>query len=76
LYTCLAGDRKIKLLAKSKSKVDGKDYPMAFVFKYGKGRVFHSPLGHDIKAFTNPGCAQLFRRGTAWVAGLSPIQDK
>ena len=76
MYTCLAGDRKIKLLAKSKSKVDGKDYPMAFVFNYGKGRVFHSPLGHDVKAFTNAGCAELFRRGTAWAAKLSPTDDK
>jgi len=76
LYTCLAGDRPIRILAKSRSKVDGKDYPMAFVLNYGKGRVFHCPLGHDVKAFTNPGCAELFRRGTAWAAGLSPIEDK
>ncbi len=76
LYTCLAGDRKIKLLAKSKSKVDGKDYPMAFVFKYGKGRVFHSPLGHDAQAFANPPVAQLFRRATAWAAKLLPKDAK
>ncbi len=76
MYTCLAGDRPIKVLAKSKSKVDGKDYPMAFVFNYGKGRVFHSPLGHDVKAFTNAGCQELFRRGTAWAAGLEPVRPK
>jgi type 1 glutamine amidotransferase len=72
LYTCLAGDRPIRILAKSKSKVDGKDYPIIFVFNYGKGRVFHSPLGHDVKAFTNAGCAELFRRATAWTAKLLP----
>ncbi len=73
LYTCLAGDRPIELLATARSKVDGKDYPMAFVFSYGKGRVFHSPLGHDVKALDNPNVAALFRRGCAWAAGLSPL---
>lgn len=70
LYTCLAGDLPVELLATSRSKVDGKDYPMAFVFKYGKGKVFHSPLGHDVHAFSFEGARLLFQRGCAWVAGL------
>lgn len=72
LYTCLAGDRPIDVLATAKSKVDGKDYPMAFSFAYGKGRVFHSPLGHDAAAFSNPAVAELLRRGCAWTAGIAP----
>jgi len=79
LYTCLTGDRPVDMLATSRSKVDGKDYPMAFVFNYGRGRVFHSALGHDIKAIRNQGAAELFRRGCAWAAGMSPapkIQKK
>jgi len=75
LYTCLAGNLPIQVLAESKSKVDGKNYAMAFILKYGKGRVFHSPLGHDVGAFTNPGAAELFRRGCAWAAGLSPVPE-
>ena len=75
LYTCVAGNIPIQVLAESKSKVDGKNYPMAFILKYGKGRVFHSPLGHDVGAITNPGAAELFRRGCAWTAGLSPVAD-
>ncbi len=71
LYTCLDGDAKIKVLANAKSKVDGKLYPMAFVLNYGKGRVFNSPLGHDVKAF-GPAVGELFCRGTAWAAGLKP----
>jgi type 1 glutamine amidotransferase len=70
LYTCLAGDRPITVLAKARSKVDQKDYPMAFVSNYGQGRVFHSPLGHDVKALNAPGVGDLFRRGCAWAAGL------
>ena len=73
LYTCLAGQLPIQVLAESKSKVDGKNYAMAFILRYGKGRVFHSPLGHDVGALTNPGAAELFRRGCAWAAGLSPV---
>lgn len=72
LYTCLAGDRPIQVLAVAKSKEDNVDYPMAFVLQYGKGRVFHSPLGHDPKAFAPPAVGALFRRGTAWAAGLDP----
>jgi type 1 glutamine amidotransferase len=70
LYTCLTGTTPIKVLAEAKSKVDGKNYPMAFVLQYGKGRVFHSVLGHDVQAFAAPGVGELFRRGCAWAAGL------
>jgi len=73
LYTCLTGDRPVDMLATARSKVDGKIYPMAFTFNYGKGRVFHSALGHDVKAISNPGAAELFRRGCAWAAGLPPV---
>ncbi|HNU98575.1 MAG: ThuA domain-containing protein [Verrucomicrobia bacterium] len=71
LYTCLAGDAPIRVLATARSKVDHIDYPMAFVLNYGKGRVFHSVLGHDAKALAAPGVGDLFRRGCAWTAGLN-----
>lgn len=68
LYTCLHGDVPIQVLAQSRSRVDGQLYPMAFVLEYGAGRVFHTPLGHDVAAFQNPGTAELIRRGTVWAA--------
>jgi type 1 glutamine amidotransferase len=76
LYTCLDGRTPIHVLAEATSKVDQKRYPMAFVLQYGKGRVFHSPLGHDVRAFEAPGVAELFRRGCAWVAGLEPVAEQ
>ena len=76
LYTCLAGERPVEVLATARSKVDGKDYPMAFAFAYGAGRVFHSPLGHDAAGFGNAGVAELLRRGCAWVAGLDPGEQE
>ncbi|MCG8511124.1 MAG: ThuA domain-containing protein, partial [Rhodospirillales bacterium] len=50
LYTCLAGDTEIDVLATAVSKVDKKVYPMAFVLDYGEGRVFHCVLGNDVVA--------------------------
>lgn len=72
LYTCLAGDAPIRVLATARSKVDNKDYPIAFVLDYGAGRVFHSVLGHDAPALKNPPVARLFRRAAGWAAGLDP----
>ena len=72
LYICLIGDVPIKLLATARSKVTGKDHPMAFAFDCGKGRVFHTPLGHDAKAIRMAGFVELIRRGSAWAAGLEP----
>ncbi|MHC4745277.1 MAG: ThuA domain-containing protein [Planctomycetota bacterium] len=74
LYTCLTGDTPIKVLAEARSKVDGKDYPMAFVLNYGKGRVMHSVLGHDVRAFAAPEVKRLFRNACAWGAGLEPLE--
>ena len=76
LYTCLAGEPSIEVLATAKSKVDGKDYPMAFVLSCGKGRVFHCALGHDPKALAPEAVGELFRRGTAWAAGLAAVGSR
>ena len=73
LYTCLAGDTPIHVLATARSKVDKKVYPMAFVLPCGKGRVFHCLLGHDVKALSPPQVGELFRRASAWAAGLPPV---
>ena len=73
LYTCLDGKTPISVLATATSKVDKKVYPMVFVLTYGKGRVFHCVLGHDLRAFQAVGVRELFRRGTAWAAGLPPV---
>lgn len=69
LYTCLDGAAPVQVLATATSKVDQKEYPMAFVLTPGKGRTFHCVLGHDVKAL-NEAAGALYRRGTAWAAGL------
>ena len=72
LYTCLDGSELIHVIAKATSRVDKKDYPMAFTHEYGKGKVFHSVLGHDVKALKPEAVGRLFRRACAWAAGLEP----
>ncbi len=72
LYVCLTGDKKMDVLATARSKVTGKEYPMALVMPYGNGRVFNSPLGHDGKAVAMPGVAKLLQRGVLWAAGKEP----
>lgn len=69
LYICLKGDRPIDLLATARSKVTRRDHPMAFAFDYGKGKVFHTTLGHDARAMQTPAFGELVRRGTLWTAG-------
>ncbi|HJN07281.1 MAG: ThuA domain-containing protein [Pirellulaceae bacterium] len=72
LYIGLVGERPVQLLATARSKLTGRDHPMAFAFQYGSGRVFQTPLGHDVKAIRTPSTAELIRRGCAWVAGVDP----
>jgi len=68
LYVCQTGDKKMDVLAVARSKVTGKEYPMALTMDYGKGRVFNTPLGHDGRAIQMPGTAKLLQRGCLWAA--------
>ena len=76
LYTGLTGRRAITVLASARSVTDGREHPMAFCFETGKGRVFHSTLGHSAEGIHVPGTAELFRRGCAWAAGREPVISK
>jgi uncharacterized protein len=46
----------------------GRDEPMLMVLSYGKGRVFHTTMGHDINALSCAGFITTFQRGTEWAA--------
>ncbi len=70
LYICFAGEKPIDVLATARSKITKRDHPMAFVHSYGKGRVFQTPLGHDVKALRSGRTLDLIRQGTLWAAGL------
>ena len=74
LYTCLGGETEIKVLADAVSKADQSAHPMAFVLTPGKGRVFHSPLGHDLGALESQGARTLYLQGSLWAAGITNNQ--
>ena len=72
LYTCLSGDVPVEVLATARSKGTGKDEPVAFTLEVGEGRVFHTSLGHDVKAIEIPAVGDLLRRGCLWASGNGP----
>jgi type 1 glutamine amidotransferase len=46
----------------------GEDEPLLFAIDYGKGRVFHTALGHGLEAIKDVGFAVTLQRGTEWAA--------
>jgi type 1 glutamine amidotransferase len=42
--------------------------PMIWTVTYGKGRVFHTPMGHDDKSMRCLGFVGTLQRGTEWAA--------
>jgi type 1 glutamine amidotransferase len=73
LYDSLRGPaRNIDLLATAysdpKTGGTGENEPMLMAIPYGKGRVFHTTLGHDPKAMSCVGFIVTFQRGVEWAA--------
>jgi len=51
-----------------KNRGTGFEEPMLMVLSYGKGRIFHTVMGHDVAASSCVGFITTFQRGTEWVA--------
>lgn len=72
LYHGLRIHPSAKVLAKAFSASEtggtGQDEPVLWIVEYGGGRVFHTTLGHDLKALVEPGFVATFARGTEWAA--------
>jgi uncharacterized protein len=46
----------------------GRDEPQLMVLEYGKGRIFHTTFGHDVRALSSADFAVTLQRGTEWTA--------
>ncbi len=73
LYANLRGPAEnMKVLATAFSdkatRGTGETEPVLFVIRYGKGRVFHTVLGHDPASMSCVGFIATFQRGTEWAA--------
>lgn len=73
LYHGMRGPIKnMKVLATSysdkKTGGTGEHEPMIWTVTYGKGRVFHTPMGHDLDGMACVGFMATLQRGTEWAA--------
>lgn len=52
----------------------GRDEPQLMVLSYGKGRVFHITMGHDVNALSSVDFVVMLQRGTEWAATAKVTQ--
>lgn len=82
LYDMLRGPAKnVTILATAFADPEtggtGRDEPMLMAIDYGRGRVFHTVLGHSARAMRCAGFQVTLRRGAEWAAtgGVSAAND-
>jgi type 1 glutamine amidotransferase len=68
LYFRQDGTEKIEPLITARSRITKQDEPLAWVYNYGKGRIFQTLLGHSEKTYEAYEAREMLRRGVAWCA--------
>ena len=72
LYSKLRGPGKMTVLATAYSDPanhgSGFDEPQLMVSRFGKGRIFHTTMGHDGLALSSVDSVVTFQRGVEWAA--------
>lgn len=69
LYSMLAGPAEnVTVLATAKSDTTQQNEPILMVITYGKGRIFHTTMGHDAQSMKDVGFVTTLNRGAEWAA--------
>lgn len=69
LYNSLRGPAaNLEVLASAVSEQTNDAEPMMMVLAHGKGRVFHTPMGHADYSMLDRGFYEILQRGTEWAA--------
>ncbi len=69
LYSTLIGPAEnVTVLATAKSDSTGQNEPILMAISYGKGRVFHTTMGHNDVSMKDVGFITTLNRGAEWAA--------
>jgi uncharacterized protein len=65
--------RTVNLRANGVNRTDG-DFALAWVHRYGQGRVFYTALGHFDEVFRDTNVQRMLRQAMEWISGLSEAE--
>jgi quinoprotein glucose dehydrogenase len=66
LYCSQVGEQPVEPFLVAKSKITGKEEPLAYTYMVGKGRIFQLLLGHGVDSIRTPSVTEVLRRSVAW----------
>ena len=66
LYQTISIEPQSHRLLTAKSPHDGREHVVCWTYQFGRGRVFATTLGHDLKTAASPDYLQLLANGLLW----------